>query len=214
MTRRSWIVLTAVGVPLGATLVVFGCGGGVAKEFGYLDDAGVYHAEDGSVLFVPGSACVGFDGSTVPVACTDTTPAGEFSDPACLAWVAQLTPPGYPVWTTLCQPDGPNPDASAHCQLYTLPDFTTPTFVRCPEVSAAGTQFCSAWLQQFVSQGHTWSACEELDIALQPPAQNILTCGVGGPPTARCPDGTSCTQNTICVTADGTNYKCVEPCSQ
>src|SRR5450432_3082097 len=95
--------------PCFATIGVFvACGGATKIDIGYVDDAGVYHDEDGAVLFAPASRCIGFDASIVPPLCTQpisTSSPDGYNDPACVDWSDQLAPPTFPPEVAACKLD-------------------------------------------------------------------------------------------------------------
>ena len=131
-----------------------GCGG---QTLPYVDDAGVYHAADGAVVFAPGTACVGWDASHLndpPPSCA--TDSGFSFSAACPPWSAGLTPPGYPGGVALCEYDQGSVDGSAHCASFIDDAGDFPT---CPSPDTEGNQFCVAWAQQFVVNGKAFSGC-------------------------------------------------------
>jgi len=127
----------------------------------YFDDAGVYHAPDGAVLFVPGSACVGFDASHVsdpPPAC-DVSPDAALNDRgvpiACSPWPS--VPTGFPINFSACIPDfSSGPPDGGHC----MTEEDTSLVERCPSADAVGDAYCQAWAQQFVVTGKAVATCD------------------------------------------------------
>jgi hypothetical protein len=150
---RAW--LSAIAAAMAVIAVwLSSCGGALLP---YLDDAGVYHAADGAVLFVPGSACVGFDASHVadpPPAC-DVSPDAALDDAgapiSCEAWPS--VPSGFPVNISGCAPD--TTDAGGHC----IAEGDKPLFAQCPSIDALGDTYCQAWAQQFVVVGQAVAKC-------------------------------------------------------
>ncbi|HEY2365663.1 MAG TPA: hypothetical protein VGH87_04720, partial [Polyangiaceae bacterium] len=155
------------------------CGGLI---YGYLDDAGVYHAGDGAVLFVPGSACVGFDAAHVadpsPLCGldADTDEAG-----VCATWPS--IPPRFPFLdTSACTSDveacdrTPCADAGIdggtfHC----IGGYDSAKIVACPSADTIGDTFCTAYAQQFVVVGQAVGVCDWNKATLEHPdaAPNI-----------------------------------------
>jgi hypothetical protein len=144
-------LVIAAGVVLGlASIVAAACGGRVRDKnlpSGYLDDGGVFHLDDGGILFGPGSACVGFDAG--PWAKIDPAsnwePQFEASSLPCNADsdCTFLLPLGWPYRRAVC-------NVEHHCDVAGLGP--TP---RC-EPHDDGTlgsppdPYCSAFYQQFV----------------------------------------------------------------
>jgi hypothetical protein len=139
------------------------CGGLI---YGYLDDSGVYHAGDGAVLFVPGSACVGFDAAHV----ADPSPlcgldAGTDEAGVCSTWPS--IPPAFPFLdTSACTADveacdrTPCADAGTdsgtfHC----IGAYDSTRLIACPSADTIGDTFCTAYAQQFVVNGHAVARC-------------------------------------------------------
>lgn len=122
-----------------APAVATRCGGQL--PYGFLDDAGVYHAGDGAVLFRPGSACMAWDASHLD----DPPPRCDASD-QCTAWYEGVTPPGFPTVAGSCGPD-PALDGATRC----YPEGVVP-LPSCPALGPAGDQLCAAWAQQFIAR--------------------------------------------------------------
>jgi hypothetical protein len=142
----------AAGIFAAGRLASPGCGGEVSP---YIDEAGVYRAADGAVIFVPAGACTGWDASHLD----DPAPACTVGDaPICVSWYAGVTPPGYPVDTSGCEGDPGSTDGSAHCAQLTS---DAGDFPICPELGPVGDLFCQAWGQQFVINGRGLSTCVE-----------------------------------------------------
>jgi hypothetical protein len=156
------------------------CGG---ETLPFLDDAGVYHAADGAVVFVPGSACAGFDASHIadPAPACDISPDAALDDQntsiACEGWPS--VPPGFPIDVSGCVPDFSNgPPDAGHC----VSEGDQALFARCPSIDAVGDMYCQAWAQQFVVTGKAVATCGYGNTAvfgLQ------LVCNYAGPQTVQ-----------------------------
>ncbi len=115
------VALAGLVLVLAARVIVMGCGGAFAP--GYLDDAGVYHLGDGATLFVPGSACVGWDAAHASDPSPPCTSSDSF-DPACNAWIAErLAANELPLQIrSLCFDYG---DAGNRCAIFDVYDGST-----------------------------------------------------------------------------------------
>jgi hypothetical protein len=168
---KHWIALSTFAG--GLALWAFGaCGGMVASD--YLDDAGVYHLGGDGGVFAPGSACVGWDASHV----ADPSPACNPADaggPVCQQWEAEWSPPGFPFNESECLS---NTDGGGEC--FKEGTGTTPS---CDKfgLSAAGNEFCTAWLQQFLVKGTALSICYQFEstfrCSIGSNAQQMEVCG-------------------------------------
>jgi hypothetical protein len=204
--RRTSVLAVALITVTALAKLSSACGGSINTNYGYLDDAGAYHASDGATLFTPGSACVGFDASLIPAACTNPD-IDNLGNPDCVDWSATLSPHGYPLSATSCLIDNASlPDSGAHCSPAGLLDLQRTQFQQCPGSDPGGTTFCTAWAQQFVVSGTAWAPCQRI---IPADGGAILACyGYG-----QCPDGiTTCSYNYLCVTDDGARYECKRPC--
>jgi hypothetical protein len=199
--RTSAIVRTSCCGALVGLAIASSCGGQI---IGYLDDAGVYHASDGAVLFSPGAACAGWDASHVadPAPACDGGPdddSGDGGDPICTLWALGFSPPGFPINESYC---GQTNDAGRLCVKSGEPFAVAE---QCPAQSAAGNAFCSAWAQQFVVKGTATSFCD----AVQGPNQTWLfgcTTTAYGAYKGFCPVGT------LAVVGDDGGASCSLPC--
>ncbi len=189
--RRLIAILVAASAS--ALLSFADCGG---RIYGYVDDAGVYHAGDGAVLFVPGSACVGFDASHV----ADPSPlcgidADTDEAAVCASWPSE--PPGFPFLdTSICTADidscdrTPCVDAGAdsgtfHC----LGGYDPTKIVACPSRDAVGDTFCTAYAQQFVITGQAVGVCDWNKATLEHPDAPPNICFLSSTPKLHPPVG-------------------------
>jgi hypothetical protein len=179
------------------------CGGEI---LGYVDEAGVYHAPDGAVLFVPGSACVGFDASHVadpPPWCDNSPDAArdDGGDPVqCEGYPS--VPPGFPYPVSGCGQEAA--DGAAHC----IAQFRDALDQRCPSQDSQGDAYCQAWAQQFVVAGHAVATCEYDTLSM------VLTCTLSQySPGADCPFNTMAVTGTDAAPYLGsTDTACRFPC--
>jgi len=206
---------------LTAALVAFErCGGEIST--GFFDQDGDFHANDGAVMFGPGTSCKGYDAAaltnttsqwqagivTTSIACE--ADGGTTSDAYCAAALPAglSTPANSP---SIAVPNGvyDGPFYSITCADGTCGATAGGgTNVACPNADDTGNFYCQQFYQQFVAaagaQAH--ASCKPCDETLQ----NYYSRWTCAGPYICVPD--CCSLTGFCVSRDGGAEACEYPC--